>query len=400
MHPQSQGFQLPPDAAPLKPLYSLHLSTARSWRGGEQQIFLLAKGLLACGQRVRVVAPTGAPLLERCAAASIPTRELNICCELDLLGIWRLRRLLAAEKPDILHLHDGHAVLPGKLAALGISREKLRVVAHRRTVFPLRSPGKYSGRVDAVIAISQAVRERVLAAGIDSARVPVVYSGLEFPAPACTDDVAAFRARHALPADAFVIAHAAALTSEKRQADMLAALAAVNAELKASRRPPVHLVVAGCGDQESVLRAQAAERGVAETAHFLGFLTDLRPLWASSQLAFYASEAEGLCTALIEAQGAGRAAVVTRAGGMVEVVEEGRTGRVVEIGDVAAMAAAILNYVDDPASCQRAGEAGAERAREHFSAAAMVKGVLNVYRELCKPAARNKIDATCAKCDT
>jgi glycosyltransferase involved in cell wall biosynthesis len=74
--------------------------------------------------------------------------------------------------------------------------------------------------------------------------------------------------------------------------------------------------------------------------------------------------------------------VATRAGGMPEVVEDGRTGILVPVGDAASFAEAILRLASDPACRRTMGEAGRERALRLFSAEAMVNGVIRVYREL------------------
>src|SRR5688572_18927100 len=128
--------------------YSIHLSTAKSWRGGENQLFLLTRGLQARGQKVLVVAPKNSPLLERCAEAGIPARGISIRGEIDPLATIRLIGILRKERPAILHLHDGHAVLHGQLAGRALSRRKLKIVAHRRTVFKLKGRWKYTGRMD------------------------------------------------------------------------------------------------------------------------------------------------------------------------------------------------------------------------------------------------------------
>src|SRR5947207_3432284 len=116
-------------------MLSVHLSTARSWRGGENQVFLLACGLRDLGQRAVVVAPIGAPLLARCAEKKIETQALKVRAEWDILGAWKLAKFLNKWRPDILHLHDGHAILPGKMAARLSRLKSLKIVAHRRTVF-------------------------------------------------------------------------------------------------------------------------------------------------------------------------------------------------------------------------------------------------------------------------
>ncbi|MCW8132553.1 MAG: glycosyltransferase, partial [Planctomycetota bacterium] len=88
----------------------------------------------------------------------------------------------------------------------------------------------------------------------------------------------------------------------------------------------------------------------------------------------------GLCTALVEAQGAGLPAVVTRAGGMTEVVADGRTGAVVNVGDVAGLAEAMARLASDAGLRDGQGRAARERARSTFSAAAMADKIGALYQ--------------------
>lgn len=369
----------------MQPLYSIHLSTAKTWRGGENQIFLLAGGLALRDHPVLVVAPPGSPLLERCIEAKIPTHALKVR-EVDPFGLVKLMNLLRRERPQILHLHDGHAVLPGQLAARTLPVSKTKVVAHRRTVFKMRGKWKYSGRVNRVVAISKAARDCVTDAGIPAERVRVVYSGLEFP-PANQSGLmraagASLRETLKLSPETLLVVNAAALTAEKRHADMLHALAIVRQTLKDKSSVNVQLALAGSGVEEQNLRELARTLGLTESVHFLGFLRDVNPLWGAGCMAIYASEAEGLCTALIEAQAAALPAIVTRAGGMVEVVEEGTTGRIVNIGDRNALAERMIELLSNDVLRKAMGLAGRERARRLFSADAMVNGIEHVYREL------------------
>ena len=72
-----------------------------------------------------IAAPPGAPLLERAAAIGVPTHALKLSGSFDPLGALRLAKLLQRERPDVLHLHDGHAILPGRWAARALPRESL-----------------------------------------------------------------------------------------------------------------------------------------------------------------------------------------------------------------------------------------------------------------------------------
>jgi 1,4-alpha-glucan branching enzyme len=162
---------------------------------------------------------------------------------------------------------------------------------------------------------------------------------------------------------------------------MLHALAKVADVLKGAESQDVHLLIAGTGELAHELQDAAQKLGLEKRVHFLGFVEDLRALWSSSDMALFASEAEGLCTALIEAQAAGLPAVITRAGGMVEVIEENRTGLAVEVGAVAELAEAIVKLVSDPLRRREMGAAAEMRARDKFSANTMVESILAVYRE-------------------
>jgi glycosyltransferase involved in cell wall biosynthesis len=163
---------------------------------------------------------------------------------------------------------------------------------------------------------------------------------------------------------------------------MLHVVSQLNERLKENNLGIVHLALAGSGTEEQNLRSVAQSLGVGRCVHFLGFLRDVTPLWTAGSIAFYASEAEGLCTALIEAQAAGLPAVITRAGGMVEVVKEDATGLSAPVGDVQALTAALFRLCSDAALREQMGRAASERARHLFSAAAMVDGIARAYEDL------------------
>ena len=109
-----------------------HLDTARSWRGGQQQVLLLTEGLLARGIECLLLAPT-APLLERAAAAGVATEAWGSRGEWDLGAVVRARGMLDRFRPDVVHLHSAHAHTLGMLAAWG--RGFPPVVVSRRVDF-------------------------------------------------------------------------------------------------------------------------------------------------------------------------------------------------------------------------------------------------------------------------
>ena len=143
------------------PMFSLHVDTARTWRGGQNQVLVTVLGLRALGHRTALVAhPSGE--LRRRAEEGLDFFPLAPRTEMDLTAAWRLSRLLKQLRPDVVHAHDPHGVA---MAALALSMSTLpttpRLIASRRVDFHLRgsalSRWKYR-QVDCFICASEAIR--------------------------------------------------------------------------------------------------------------------------------------------------------------------------------------------------------------------------------------------------
>ena len=90
-------------------MFSLHIDTARTWRGGQNQVLLTVNGLREIGFRAALVAHPDGELRRRAAEGLelIPLAPRN---EMDLTAAWRLARVVKRMEPDIVHAHDAHAV--------------------------------------------------------------------------------------------------------------------------------------------------------------------------------------------------------------------------------------------------------------------------------------------------
>jgi glycosyltransferase involved in cell wall biosynthesis len=113
-----------------------------------------------------------------------------------------------------------------------------------------------------------------------------------------------------------------------------------------------------------------------------GFRTDALELTKGFDLFAMSSVSEGMCTALVDAMAASKAAVATAAGGIPEVMVDGVTGFLVAPRDDQAMAAKIVQLLRDDALRQRMGQAALQRARERFTVERMVEGTAAVYESI------------------
>src|SRR5580765_2343304 len=91
-----------------RPVFSIHIDTAQTWRGGQNQVLLTVNGLRAIGHRAILVAHPSGELRKR-AAEGLELVTIASRSEIDLSAAWRLSRVIRRLSPDVVHAHDAHA---------------------------------------------------------------------------------------------------------------------------------------------------------------------------------------------------------------------------------------------------------------------------------------------------
>src|SRR4051794_13600539 len=120
-------------------MFSLHIDTARTWRGGQNQVLVTVLGLRAIGHRTMLVAHPNGELRQR-AKEGLDLIPLAPRTEMDLSAAWRLSRLLKRVKPDTVHAHDPHGLAMASLApSTSTHLSKPPLVASRRVDSHLRN---------------------------------------------------------------------------------------------------------------------------------------------------------------------------------------------------------------------------------------------------------------------
>ena len=358
---------------------SLHIDTARSWRGGQGQVKYTVMGLRASGRRATLVAHPEGELLRRMSEGLdlVPLAPRN---EIDLAAAWRLSRVIKRLLPDVVHAHDPHAVAMAATAlAIAAPRPRPALVASRRIEYRIAhnsfSRWKYS-QVDCFIAISRAVAERLVADGIPRRQVVVVHEGVDVERIVRLP-VGNIHAELYLPTHAPVVGNVGALVEQKGQHHFVEAAALVVREV-----PDARFVILGEGELRPALEEQIKRRHLERHVFLAGFRADVLELTKSFDVFVVSSLHEGMCTALVDAMAASRAAVGTSVGGVPEVMADGKTGFLVPARDHTAMARRIVQLLKDPALRLRMGATALERARELFTVERMVAETEAVYARL------------------
>jgi glycosyltransferase involved in cell wall biosynthesis len=360
-------------------MFSLHIDTARTWRGGQNQALLTVMGLRGIGHRAALVAHADGELRRR-AGEGLDLIPISTRNEMDLSAAWKLGRVLRTERPEIIHAHDPHGVAMASLAiSLNPALPAPLLVASRRVDFPLKthafSRWKYR-QVDLFLCASDAIRRILAGHGVEPDRLVTVHEGIDLAhvdAAPTADLHAQFWLPHGVP----IVGNIGALVPHKGQRHLVDAVPLVLRDV-----PDAHFVIAGEGELRPDLEAQIRHLRLEKRILLTGFRPDVLSLLKAFDVFVMASLTEGLGTSVLDAMACRRAVVGTRAGGIPEVVDEGRTGFVVPTHDAPAIAGAVVRLLKDPGLRTRLGEAGRRRVEREFTAERMVRATLAAYEAL------------------
>ncbi len=317
----------------------------------------------------------------------------------DARALLALVRLFRRERPAIVHTHTAKAGTLGRVAAL-LAGVPVRVHTFHGHVLggDYFSPGRTRAylaverqlaRATARLVVLTQAQKREMAQVLRVAppeRFAVVPLGLELEPFGALDRPtmrAAARRALGLGADEPVVGIVGRLVPIKHHELLLDALAVLN---RRPGVPPVRCLVVGSGEREAELKARAASAGVADRITWLGWRTDLPPLYAAMDVLALTSRDEGTPVAILEALASGTPVVARGVGGVPEVLEEGRLGTLVAEADPEGFAAALARALPPPAGEGAApvADGGARRAVvARYSVERLVSDVARLYaREL------------------
>ena len=342
----------------------LQLNFERGWRGGERQTLLTMRRLLLAGHEVELLARAGSELAQRAHEQEFIVHEKESVPAV-------LKFLLARRRQyDVLHAQTANT-----MSWLALLRPWLKagIVFTRRTAFPLRKNEARNAwkwrQADALVAISDAAAAEPRRLGLE---VEVIPSAVE-PRPLNTAHLEAFARDYKLEGRR-VLATAAALTEEK---DPLTLVEAVH-RLHQRRSDFVFVHLGSGGSQEEAARQRVRELGLEDVYLFAGFRTGVEDLYRLMDVFVLSSRHEALGSSALDAFQYGVPVVATNAGGLADLLADGR-GLVSEPGDAAALAANMARVLDTPALRATMVEQAARYVAAHHEPAAMVDRYLELY---------------------
>lgn len=385
----------------------VHVETGRRLYGGALQVLYLMRGLLRRGVPSVLLAPKGSHVASRAREWGLPIDEFRYWGEADFTAIWRMTRRFRRAGALLVHVHSRRGA--DTFGGVAAARANVPAVLTRRVDNPepaWAARRKYPSYCH-VVAISDAVRQALADTGVPPEKISLVPSAVDVSEWRSPRTRSALDREFNLTTGAPAAAMVAQFIPRKGHRLLVEALAALRihkaseARDRAKQRPTrgakqrpalvrprmPTVVLFGRGPLEKPVAGWAKAAGVSDLIRFAGYRDDL-PKWLGAfDFLIHPATGEGLGVAVLQAAAAGIPVVASRAGGLPEVVEDGKTGFLCKPGDRIELAATLsaISGAGARMPSREMGRRARRRVQERFSVDSMVNGCLDVYRSVLGP---------------
>ena len=358
-------------------LHIVHTEASLGWGGQEIRILTEAQGMMERGHRVTLLCPPEARIHAAALERGLPVKALSIARKKPS-GVFALRRWLSANPTDVINTHSSTDTWLAALACRFLKRPPPLVrTRHISAPIPINRLTRwlYTAATRHIVTAGEALRQQLIREnGYDAERVTSIPTGIA-TGHFVPGDQGAARARLRLPQNGPLIGIVATLRSWKGHRYLLEAFARLPAD--------TGLVIVGDGPQRQNIEAQVRELGIGERVTLAGNQAEVLPwLQALDVFALPSYANEGVPQAILQAMSCGLPVVTTPVGSILEAVENGRTGLIVEPQQVEPLAGALASLLADAALRERLSQAARRDAESRFGIAAMLDRMERIFLDV------------------
>lgn len=349
---------------------SLHVIGGKGSGGAERFAVRLINALARRGQAVAAVTVAGGEVA-RALAPEVPQFHAPMAGGWDLWSRWRIRRVMAAQQPDIVQTYMGRAT------------RLVHQPPHQKPVHLARLGGYYALKsyrhAHAWVGNTRGLRDYLIENGLPESRVHVVGNFVD--TPRFLSEPARDELRAALGlAGCKILLGVGRLHPYKGWDNLLRAFARLPASIDTR---PLHLVMVGDGPLRDPLQQLCRESGISDRVHWLGWQNDPARYYQIADVSVCASVYETLGNVILEAWANRTLVVSTRAQGPLELMRDGENGLLAPLDDPTGLAGVLQHALALPADRRAALiEAGATEIVQHYSETAIVDAYVDLYTRL------------------
>lgn len=360
------------------PIKILHISTAKSWRGGEQQLAYLYEELDQKGVEQIILCVKDSKMEAYCREKGHQFVSQVKRSGVDPFFAKRIKSICKKIDIDLIHTHDAHGHTYAIIAA-ALWKNKTPIIVSRRVDFSVgkskSSFYKYNhSKVAKIVCVSDKIKEITAKDITDQSKLVTVHSGI---------DLTRFENTH-VPGklkeligvnDKFLIGNTSALADHKDYFTFIDAAVKLN-----QKRKDCHFVAIGNGPLEEEIKNYARGKGLANLS-FIGFRNDVPEILGDLDVFLITSKTEGLGTSILDAFAQGVPVIATAAGGIPEIVHPEKSGLLCPVFDSECLSVGLDRLLDN-AALQQQLIAGAKQILATHTKAATAEKTLAVYRSV------------------
>ena len=361
----------------------MHISSAKTFGGGERHFVDLCRGLTEKGHEVfAVLRPTNEWQERLKFLSSDNIFHSSIRNSFGIFSAKRVANFVNRNKIDIIHAHVARDYIPASLACR-ISKEA-KFVLTRHVLFPMKPFHRYAlTNVERAIAVSTAV-EINLQNIFPKRKISVIPNGIEIEYHSENKQKLreAFRSLHSIPSDALLIGTVGELKILKGQREFV-----LTANEIAKKFPNAHFVVVGKDNGINKPFRRELKRLVKvfdleKRFLFLDWIEDMSELFAALDIFVSSSHSESFGLAILEAMTNETAVVATETEGAKELLQNSKTGMLVPIKDILEISKAVEGLLEQESERERLGRNARVFAQANFSLGKMIEKTTDLYSEI------------------
>jgi len=355
----------------------LHFSSAKTWRGGEQQIAYLYEELAKKAVAQWIFCVQNSALANYCVKKNIPHFTYQKRFAINPLVAFQLKKLSQKLNVDLVHLHDAHSHTFGFISTF--FGNQMPFVLSRRVDFPVKdswlSHRKYNHpSIKKILSVSHNVQQILAPAIIDKQKLQVVHSGIN------TDrfqyeNQGILRKEYGIPKAKRIIGNVAAIAPHK---DYFTFVDTAEFLLK-SNQLLIFLIIGGDGGEEALIKSYIDEKKLSDYFIFTGFRKDIPKILPEIEVFLFTSKEEGLGTSVIDALACGVPVVATEAGGIPEIIRDGSNGFLAPVNNALKLAEQVNFLLSNSEIKDKVIKKGKETAQQ-FSKETMAEKTYLIYR--------------------
>jgi len=359
----------------------LHIDTEKYWRGGQRQAVYLHRELLKSGWNSILLCPPYSKTETFCLEESIPVVSLKMRHEADLYAALKISGIVKKEKISIIVAHTAKAL---SLSFPSVKKNKFcKLVAVRRVNFHIGknrlSRWKYSNNLlSAIVSVSESVKKVLIEDGISEEKISVIHDGIDLNKYINISSVDGLKKKLQIDEKNIVIGTVAALEDSKDYTNLLHA-----AKLVLRQNSRIVFIAVGGGKDEEKLKALHHELALGDRFKFVGYHQEVGQFFKLFDIFILSSKREGLGSSLLDAMSVGNPVIGTNAGGIPEIIQNGKNGLLVEKEYPQALAQAIIKLAGNEDLRKKLSDEGLKYV-QNFSIGNITKKYLRLFDALYK----------------